>query len=104
MLILFIVFIVQFSVSCACLAISKEQQVIIILYYFVLPVSSHFKLYGFRLKCFVLQNLLLEIGWNKSESMQRDVEKSLDCCDFEQVNFNGTCEAVRTIILLLFYQ
>ncbi|XP_056613138.1 tetraspanin-13a [Triplophysa dalaica] len=64
MLILFIVFIVQFSVSCACLAISKEQQ-----------------------------NLLLEIGWNKSESMQRDVEKSLDCCDFEQVNFNGTCEA-----------
>ncbi|XP_051521022.1 tetraspanin-13-like [Myxocyprinus asiaticus] len=64
MLILFMVFIVQFSVSCACLAISKEQQ-----------------------------NLLLEIGWNKSESMQKDLERTLDCCDFSEVNYNGTCEA-----------
>ncbi|XP_051535331.1 tetraspanin-13-like [Myxocyprinus asiaticus] len=64
MLILFMVFIVQFSVACACLAISKEQQ-----------------------------NLLLEIGWNKSESMQKDLERTLDCCDFIKVNYNGTCEA-----------
>ncbi|XP_065136149.1 tetraspanin-13a [Paramisgurnus dabryanus] len=64
MIILLLVFIVQFSVSWACLTISKEQQ-----------------------------NLLLEIGWNKSESMQRDLEYSLDCCGFYQVNVNGTCEA-----------
>ncbi|KAK2880840.1 hypothetical protein QQF64_008843 [Cirrhinus molitorella] len=65
MIILFMVFMVQFSVSCACLAINKEQQ-----------------------------NLLLEIGWNKSESMQTDLEKSLDCCDFHEVNYNDSkCEA-----------
>uniref|UniRef100_A0A8C1VTK7 Tetraspanin 13a n=1 Tax=Cyprinus carpio TaxID=7962 RepID=A0A8C1VTK7_CYPCA len=71
MLILFMVFIVQFSVSCACLAINKEQQ-----------------------------NLLLEIGWNKSESMQQDLEISLNCCDFLEVNYNESCVAVRTIIQL----
>lgn len=64
MFILFLVFIVQFSVSCACLAINKEQQ-----------------------------NLLLEIGWNKSESMQSDLERSLNCCDFLQVDYSGSCEA-----------
>ncbi|XP_016424378.1 tetraspanin-13-like [Sinocyclocheilus rhinocerous] len=64
MLILFMVFMVQFSVSCACLAINKEQQ-----------------------------NLLLEIGWNKSESMQEDLERSLDCCDFLEVNYNESCVA-----------
>ncbi|XP_026082438.1 tetraspanin-13-like isoform X2 [Carassius auratus] len=65
MLILLMVFIVQFSVSCACLAINKEQQ-----------------------------NLLLETGWNKSESMQEDLERSLDCCGFLQVNYNESCGAV----------
>ncbi|XP_036419805.1 tetraspanin-13a [Colossoma macropomum] len=64
MVILFMVFIVQFSVSCACLAINKEQQ-----------------------------NLLLEIGWNKSESMQKDLERTLNCCDFSNVNYSETCEA-----------
>ncbi|TRY96755.1 hypothetical protein DNTS_009617 [Danionella cerebrum] len=64
MFILLLVFIVQFSVSCACLAINKEQQ-----------------------------NLLLEIGWNKSESMQNDLETSLNCCHFSHVDYNGTCDA-----------
>lgn len=70
------------------------------MYYFdtVIMVSSFL---GFKFKCFVLlQNLLLEIGWNKSESMQEDLERSLDCCDFLEVNYNETCVAVRTIILL----
>ncbi|XP_056154640.1 tetraspanin-13b [Lampris incognitus] len=65
MLILFTVFIVQFSVSSACLAINKEQQ-----------------------------DRLLEVGWNNSHATQRDVEKSLNCCGFRQVDVNGTCEAV----------
>ncbi|KAK0142354.1 Tetraspanin-13 [Merluccius polli] len=64
MIILFMVFIVQFSVSSACLAINKEQQ-------------EH----------------LLEVGWNNSQSTQRDVEKSLNCCGFKQVDFNATCDA-----------
>ncbi|XP_030250571.1 tetraspanin-13-like [Sparus aurata] len=64
MMILFIVFVVQFSVSCACLALNKDQQ-----------------------------NLLLEVGWNKSEDTQKDVEKTLDCCGFSYVNYNGSCPA-----------
>ncbi|KAK6326205.1 hypothetical protein J4Q44_G00018500, partial [Coregonus suidteri] len=53
MIILFLVFMVQLSVSAACLAINKEQQ-----------------------------NELLEVGWNKSEATQKDVEKTLNCCGF----------------------
>ncbi|XP_071386077.1 tetraspanin-13a [Centroberyx affinis] len=64
MIILFLVFVVQFSVSCACLTLNKDQQ-------------DH----------------LLEIGWNKSEATQKDVEKTLNCCGFSHVNNNGTCAA-----------
>ncbi|KAM9782898.1 tetraspanin-13-like [Neosynchiropus ocellatus] len=64
MTILFTVFIVQFSVSCACLALSEDQQ-----------------------------NHLLEIGWNKSATTQLDVEKTLNCCGYSRVNLNGSCPA-----------
>uniref|UniRef100_A0A8C4IK62 Tetraspanin 13b n=1 Tax=Dicentrarchus labrax TaxID=13489 RepID=A0A8C4IK62_DICLA len=64
MIILFMVFIVQFSVSSACLAINREQQ-------------DH----------------LLEVAWNNSQSTQRDVEKSLNCCGFKQLDPNRTCDA-----------
>ncbi|AWO96087.1 tetraspan NET-6-like [Scophthalmus maximus] len=64
MIILFTVFVLQFSVSCACLALNKDQQ-----------------------------NHLLEVGWNKSEATQQDVEKTLDCCGFSNVNYNGSCAA-----------
>lgn len=64
MFILFLVFVVQFSVSCACLAVNKEQQ-----------------------------QVLLRIGWSKSEAMQRDLERTLNCCDFAEVDNNGTCAA-----------
>ncbi|KAJ7985393.1 hypothetical protein DPEC_G00351590 [Dallia pectoralis] len=64
MIILFLVFIVQLSVSVACLAITKEQQI-----------------------------KLLEEGLNKSQSTLKDVEKILNCCGFSEVNTNGTCEA-----------
>ncbi|KAF4080556.1 hypothetical protein AMELA_G00172640 [Ameiurus melas] len=64
MIILFLVFVVQFSVSSACLAINKEQQ-----------------------------NELLEVGWNNSQTTQRDVEKSLNCCGFSHVEVNSTCPA-----------
>ncbi|XP_076610090.1 tetraspanin-13b isoform X2 [Chaetodon auriga] len=63
MIVLVMVFIVQFSVSSACLAINREQQ-------------DH----------------LLEVGWNNSQSTQRDVEKSLNCCGFRQACFpNHSC-------------
>ncbi|XP_028453703.1 tetraspanin-13b isoform X2 [Perca fluviatilis] len=64
MIVLFMVFIVQFSVSSACLAINREQQ-----------------------------DQLLEVGWNNSQSTQRDVEKSLNCCGFRQVEASLSCDA-----------
>ncbi|XP_037308837.1 tetraspanin-13b [Pungitius pungitius] len=64
MIILFTVFVMQFSVSCACLSLNKEQQ-----------------------------NHLLEVGWNRSEVTQRDVEKTLNCCGFNSVPLNGSCAA-----------
>ncbi|XP_034554581.1 tetraspanin-13a [Notolabrus celidotus] len=64
MMILFLVFVVQFSVSCACLSLNKDQQ-----------------------------NNLLEIGWNKSENTQKDVEKTLNCCGYSSYNPNSTCAA-----------
>ncbi|KAG5264824.1 hypothetical protein AALO_G00258410 [Alosa alosa] len=64
MIILFMVFVVQFSVSCACLAINKDQQ-----------------------------EQLLEVGWNNTLSTQVDVEKTLNCCGFLHVDYNVTCPA-----------
>ncbi|XP_061677209.1 tetraspanin-13-like [Syngnathoides biaculeatus] len=64
MIILFLVFLVQLSVSCACLALNEDQR-----------------------------NHLLEAGWNKSESMRTDVEKTLDCCGFSHVDYNASCAA-----------
>ncbi|XP_055019341.1 tetraspanin-13a [Boleophthalmus pectinirostris] len=63
MIILFMVFVMQFSVSCACLTLNKQQQ-------------DH----------------LLEVGWNRSEATQRDVERTLNCCGFTHIN-NSTCTA-----------
>uniref|UniRef100_A0A3Q2E3X1 Tetraspanin 13a n=1 Tax=Cyprinodon variegatus TaxID=28743 RepID=A0A3Q2E3X1_CYPVA len=64
MMILFLVFVLQFSISCACLALNSDQQ-----------------------------NQLLEVGWNKSETTQKDVEKTLNCCGFSAVNLNSSCAA-----------
>uniref|UniRef100_H3C9C6 Tetraspanin 13a n=1 Tax=Tetraodon nigroviridis TaxID=99883 RepID=H3C9C6_TETNG len=64
MSILFVVFVLQFSVSCACLALNRGQQ-----------------------------NHLLEVGWNKSEATQEDVEKTLNCCGFSSFSANGSCAA-----------
>lgn len=63
MIILFVVFVMQFSVSCVSLSLNKDQQ-----------------------------NSLLEAGWKRSEVTQRDVERSLNCCGFTHVD-NSTCAA-----------
>ncbi|XP_056142541.1 tetraspanin-13a isoform X2 [Lampris incognitus] len=64
MITLFMVFVVQFLVSCVCLSLNKDQQ-----------------------------DQLLEIGWNHSLATQRDVEKTLGCCGFSHVDYNSTCAA-----------
>ncbi|XP_025900891.1 tetraspanin-13 [Nothoprocta perdicaria] len=62
MIILLLVFIVQFSVSCACLALNKEQQ-----------------------------SQLLEVGWNNTNSARADIERNLNCCGFRTFDPNETC-------------
>ncbi|XP_065582531.1 tetraspanin-13-like isoform X2 [Artemia franciscana] len=57
MVILFLLFIIQFSIACACLAFSEEQQ-----------------------------NELAEIGWNQSDNGTRhDVQELFGCCGFSNV-------------------
>ncbi|XP_033611811.1 tetraspanin-13, partial [Fukomys damarensis] len=64
MIILLLVFIVQFSVSCACLALNQEQQ-----------------------------RQLLEVGWNNTASARNDIQRNLDCCGFRSFSPNDTCLA-----------
>ncbi|XP_039592883.1 tetraspanin-13a [Polypterus senegalus] len=64
MIILFMVFVVQFSVSCACLALNKDQM-----------------------------NHLLDAGWENSKTTQQDIEKSLDCCGYSTFNSTLLCPA-----------
>ncbi|KAM5204162.1 tetraspanin-13 [Hipposideros larvatus] len=64
MIILLLVFIVQFSVSCACLALNEEQQ-----------------------------GQLLEVGWNNTASARSDIQRNLNCCGFRSFNPNDTCLA-----------
>ncbi|KAB1276057.1 Tetraspanin-13 [Camelus dromedarius] len=64
MIILLLVFIVQFSVSCACLALNQDQQ-----------------------------GQLLEVGWNNTASARNDIQRNLNCCGFRSFNPNGTCPA-----------
>lgn len=46
---------------------------------------------------FPLQNHLLEVGWNKSEATQKDVEKTLNCCGFSSFDSNSPCAAVSQL-------
>ncbi|KAB0405335.1 hypothetical protein E2I00_013342, partial [Balaenoptera physalus] len=64
MIILLLVFIVQFSVSCACLALNQEQQ-----------------------------GQLLEVGWNNTASARNDIQRNLNCCGFRSFSPNDTCLA-----------
>ncbi|XP_049497544.1 tetraspanin-13 isoform X2 [Panthera uncia] len=64
MIILLLVFVVQFSVSCACLALNEEQQ-----------------------------GQLLEVGWNNTASARNDIQRNLNCCGFRTYNPNDTCLA-----------
>ncbi|KAF5927778.1 hypothetical protein HPG69_000684 [Diceros bicornis minor] len=53
-----------FSVSCACLALNREQQ-----------------------------GQLLEVGWNNTASARNDIQRNLNCCGFRNFDPNGTCPA-----------
>ncbi|CAH0750351.1 unnamed protein product [Diatraea saccharalis] len=66
MVILFLLFLVQFSVACACLAVNSEQQ-----------------------------ELLAQQGWNRvNMDVKGQIEKRFLCCGFQERNFpiNGTAD------------
>lgn len=96
MVILFAAFVLQFSVSCACLALGEDQQV-----GFPQPLSFRVAPGGHRGNRLLLQNRLLEVGWNRSEATRRDVEKGLNCCGFSSFPANGSCAAVSRIAVFL---
>lgn len=54
------------------------------------------------------QNHLLEAGWNKSETTQHDIEKTLNCCGFSSFTNDTVCVAVSKpywiTLLFLFHQ
>ncbi|XP_063159791.1 tetraspanin-13 [Candoia aspera] len=64
MIILLLVFVIQFSVSCACLTLNKEQQI-----------------------------KLLEVGWNNTNSARQDIERNLNCCGFHNTSEDTSCSA-----------
>ncbi|KAG5194371.1 hypothetical protein JEQ12_013168 [Ovis aries] len=69
MIILLLVFIVQFSVSCACLALNQEQQA-----------------------------QLLEVGWNNTASARNDIQRNLNCCGASCVKSSHPCSPCAPII------
>ncbi|KAF4019979.1 hypothetical protein G4228_011738 [Cervus hanglu yarkandensis] len=75
MIILLLVFIVQFSVSCACLALNQEQQ-----------------------------GQLLEVGWNNTASARNDIQRNLNCCGFRSFSPNDTCPAILGVWLTYRYR
>uniref|UniRef100_A0A1W7RCS9 Tetraspanin-13-like protein n=1 Tax=Agkistrodon contortrix contortrix TaxID=8713 RepID=A0A1W7RCS9_AGKCO len=64
MIILLLVFVIQFSVSCACLTLNKEQQ-----------------------------SKLLEVAWNNTNSARQDIQRTLNCCGFHNVSEDTSCSA-----------
>ncbi|XP_050712455.1 tetraspanin-13-like [Eriocheir sinensis] len=65
MIVLFIIFIIQFSVACACLAINEDQQ-----------------------------SVVAAKGWKKAgDSIRIDAQNLFSCCGYSNENFNLTQEA-----------
>lgn len=75
MIILFLLFLLQFSLGCACLAVNKEQEI-----------------------------SLVRNGWKAADiSLKDTIQNKLICCGFEDVTLNKTdplghpsCDAVST--------
>ncbi|KAI9556854.1 hypothetical protein GHT06_016646 [Daphnia sinensis] len=63
MVVLFILFVIQFAIACACLAVNSETQ-----------------------------KALAEAGWNGADNATRDdVEKAFHCCGFHNATESSTC-------------
>ncbi|XP_058037990.1 tetraspanin-13 isoform X2 [Ahaetulla prasina] len=75
MIILLLVFVIQFSVSCACLTLNKEQQ-----------------------------SKLLEVGWNNTNNARQDIQRNLNCCGFHNVSDDTSCSAILGVWLTYRYR
>lgn len=79
MIILFLLFLIQFSIACSCLAVNSEQQ-----------------------------KQLAEQGWSKvPDSIKSEVQQSFTCCGFnsttEALTEHPSCDAIMVSLLLFFY-
>lgn len=77
MIILFLLFLIQFSIACSCLTVNSEQQ-----------------------------KQLAEQGWSRvPDSIKGEVQESFVCCGFnstsEALTEHPSCDAI-TVILFLF--
>ncbi|ETE64112.1 Tetraspanin-13 [Ophiophagus hannah] len=75
MIILLLVFVIQFSVSCACLTLNKEQQ-----------------------------SKLLEVGWHNTNNARQDIQRNLNCCGFHNVSDDISCSAILGVWLTYRYR
>lgn len=76
-LILFILFIVQFAVSISCLALSHLQQV---------NFDFFYKYLWFLIIDFQIQ--VLKKAWNNAPmTVQEDVMRTLDCCGYDHTEY-----------------
>lgn len=106
MVILFIVFLFQFGVSCSCLAMNQGQQVILMNFKALLLLLLHRCLSVIPGICLVTpkQEKLLNSSWGIMNNDTRiSLEKRLDCCGlFNDTQSQGVfvsdlnlCDAVR---------
>uniref|UniRef100_A0A6M2DZK9 Putative tetraspanin-13 isoform x1 acromyrmex echinatior n=1 Tax=Xenopsylla cheopis TaxID=163159 RepID=A0A6M2DZK9_XENCH len=66
MVILFLLFLIQFSIACAALAVNSTQQ-----------------------------ERLAQQGWNRSETVRQTVQKSFSCCGFDSHSNSTACNAIE---------
>uniref|UniRef100_A0A6M2E003 Putative tetraspanin-13 pogonomyrmex barbatus n=1 Tax=Xenopsylla cheopis TaxID=163159 RepID=A0A6M2E003_XENCH len=73
MVILFLLFLIQFSIACAALAVNSTQQ-----------------------------ERLAQQGWNRSETVRQTVQKSFSCCGFDSHSNSTACNAIEVNFYYIF--
>lgn len=86
MVVLFILFIIQFAIACACLAVDSETQV---------RKNNHnfdsFVLISME-NFYLSQKALAEAGWKSADNETHgDVQKAFHCCGFQNQTEDSAC-------------
>jgi len=80
MVVLFILFVIQFAIACACLAVNSDTQV----------NCKYLFSSIIHVKTFSLQKTLAEAGWTNADNATiADVQKAFQCCGFHNTTDSG---------------